>query len=92
MSRFDHVFLLFLFFIASRYGYLVIVNYLIEKGFDGNIRSKNGSTALHSGKMTRFDYFYLLFLFFIASKYGHLDIVKYFIEKGFDGYIQVNNG
>ena len=37
-----------------------MVKYVVEKGFDGNIKNKNGSTALHFGKMTRFDHFYLL--------------------------------
>ena len=68
------------------------MKFFIEKGFDGNIRNKNVSTALHYGKMTCFHHFYLLFLFFIASRNGHLDIVKYFIETGFDGFIQDKNG
>ena len=68
------------------------MKYFIKKGFDENIRSKNGSTALHSGKMIRFDHFYLLFPSFIASVKGHLDIVNYLIEKGSDGNIQDNDG
>ena len=68
------------------------MKYFIEKGFDGNIQNKNGSTPLHYGLITSFDHFYLLFLFFIASSKGHLDIAKYFIEKGFDGKIQNNDG
>ena len=63
MSRFDHVYLLFLFFIASDNGHLDIVNYLIEKGFNRNIEDNDGCTALHSGKMTRFDHFYPQYYF-----------------------------
>ena len=69
-----------------------IVKYFKEKGFDGNIKKENGSTALFVGKISSFDHFYLLNLFIIASNNGHLNIVKYFIEKGFDGNIQDKDG
>ena len=64
-------------FIASAYGHFDIVKYLIEKGFDGNIKNETGETALHYGKITHFDHSYPLFLFFIAAQNGHFDIVKY---------------
>ena len=68
------------------------MKYLIEKGFDGNIKNDTGSTALHYGKITHFDYFYPLFLFFKAAHNRHFDIVKYFIEKGIDGNIKNETG
>ena len=47
--RFDHFYLLFLFFLASSNGHLDTVKYLIEKRFDGNIKDEAGKTSLNFG-------------------------------------------
>ena len=47
--RFDHFYLLFLFFIGSSNGHIDTVKHFIEKRFDGNIKDEAGKTSLHFG-------------------------------------------
>ena len=49
ITRFNHFYLLFLFFIALTRGHPDVVKYFIAKGFDENIQNNDGCSTLHHG-------------------------------------------
>ena len=63
--------------IASRFGQVGVVKYLVEeRDVDVNARKNGEMTPLHEALKGTYDP--------LASSFGHIDVVKYLIEKGAD--------
>jgi ankyrin repeat protein/5-methylcytosine-specific restriction endonuclease McrBC regulatory subunit McrC len=93
--------------VASGFGELRIVKYLLENGFDVNHQAKNGVTALHTASRTGNIQMIKLLLEYgvnpdiliddgstplhIASSYGHLEVAKLLLEHNANPDIQSRN-